>query len=283
MRLVNRILSARPVTVMVFFSGLFVAFRISGAQPQNVSLPQSEPRSDLVWDGKSKKVLLNIGEVEAHMVFNFTNTSPSNIVITAVSPSCGCTTVQLPVLPWTISAGSAGAIPVSVDVAGGSGTLSKSVRVTTDSGTTDLSIEVGILPAAGSSNSSLAKMPIPMTNPDRGRNFQIAKVDRQAVFGGDCVTCHVQDVEHKSGKELYNSVCGICHESPHRATMVPDLGRLNKPAGFDFWQTWISFGKTNSLMPAFAKSEGGPLTKDQIVSLATYLMTVMPAGAHRSE
>jgi hypothetical protein len=42
-------------------------------------------------------------------------------------------------------------------------------------------------------------------------------------------------------------------------------------------------GKTNSLMPAFSKKEGGPLTKSQIVSLAKYLAKVIPSRTNQFE
>jgi mono/diheme cytochrome c family protein len=122
-----------------------------------------------------------------------------------------------------------------------------------------------------------------MFDPNRARSFQMAAVDRQAVFKGDCASCHATPAKGKSGKELYDSVCGICHEGANRATMVPDLHHLKVPTGADFWKTWITLGKTNSLMPAFTKSEGGPLTKSQIASLAKYLAKAIPSQTNHFE
>jgi hypothetical protein len=72
-------------------------------------------------------------------------------------------------------------------------------------------------------------------------------------------------------------VCGICHDSPNRATMVPDLHKLTVPTNQDFWQTWITTGKAGTLMPAFAAAQGGPLNDVQIASLAAYLNAAIPS------
>jgi mono/diheme cytochrome c family protein len=91
------------------------------------------------------------------------------------------------------------------------------------------------------------------------------------VFKGDCASCHVHRGEGKYGQELYQADCAICHESEHRATMVPDLHALKTPTNFEFWRTWITHGKPGSLMPAFSTVDGGPLSDMQIASLANYL------------
>jgi len=59
--------------------------------------------------------------------------------------------------------------------------------------------------------------------------------------------------------------------------MVPDLHNLKTQTNDEFWRTWIAYGKPASLMPAFATSEGGPLTDMQIASLAAYLNVAIPS------
>jgi hypothetical protein len=59
--------------------------------------------------------------------------------------------------------------------------------------------------------------------------------------------------------------------------MVPDLTKLKVPTDREFWRTWITYGKPGSLMPAFATSQGGPLSDMQIASLAAYLNAVYPS------
>ncbi len=114
------------------------------------SLPQAVPdaisNTNLIWDSETKATTVDVGEPEAHLTFNFTNTSSSRIMITNVHPSCGCTTAQLPPLPWIIAPGTNGKIGITVNLAGKSGTLFKSVTVSTDKGSQVLSVKIAILP-----------------------------------------------------------------------------------------------------------------------------------------
>lgn len=111
-------------------------------------------------------------------------------------------------------------------------------------------------------------------------NIQNALADRQAVFKGECATCHVDKGVGKLGAELYAASCGICHEAEHRAAMVPDLKVPRSPRDLAFWQKWITEGKAGTLMPAFAATHGGPLTQEQADSLAAYLDQNFPRGQH---
>jgi mono/diheme cytochrome c family protein len=110
---------------------------------------------------------------------------------------------------------------------------------------------------------------------DRVRNMQLAMADRQIVFKGECAKCHSEPTKEKTGLALYQAGCAICHDSHNRATMVPDLRALKHPTDREHWIKWTAFGRPGSLMPAFAQSEGGPLTEEQIDSLADYLTTTI--------
>jgi mono/diheme cytochrome c family protein len=139
------------------------------------------------------------------------------------------------------------------------------IYVYTSRGVKALSIRVNVPELAG----ALAN--------DRLRNMQIAVADRQAVFRGDCARCHLQPGLGKQGHELYQSMCGVCHEAEHRAAQVPDLRNLSHATNTDHWRNWITHGKAGTLMPAFSKTEGGPLTPEQIDSLVDFLARQVPA------
>jgi len=65
------------------------------------------------------------------------------------------------------------------------------------------------------------------------------------------------------GIELYQAACAICHNSPHRATMVPALrAPPREQQATLYWKQWITHGKPGTLMPAFDQAEGGPLTSE---------------------
>jgi len=48
-----------------------------------------------------------------------------------------------------------------------------------------------------------------------------------------------------------------------------------RPTGPGYWKTWINQGRAGTLMPSFAQSEGGPLTKEQIDSLVEFLQKLL--------
>jgi mono/diheme cytochrome c family protein len=229
----------------------------------------AEPLSstNLIWDSMIKATNIITGEKEAHFSFAFTNVSSTNVTILGVQPSCGCTTAQMPPLPWVVAPGTNGQIGIKVNIAATSGTLSKTITVGTDKDSEILTVKIVIVPPPATA--------MPATN--RLQNQIIAQSDRQAVFKGDCARCHTEAIEGKYGKQLYDSVCGVCHEAEHRAAMVPDLHTLTVPMDDQFWRTWISYGRQGSLMPAFAKTENGPLTDMQITTLVTYLKAVIPS------
>ena len=206
----------------------------------------------LVWDAVSRDYTAKSGETLINFSFADTNVSPADILIRGVRTSCGCTVAKLPPLPWRIGPGTNDHLEVTVDIRGKRGTLSKVISVETSSGLSLLTVNV--------------KIP-----EDRGMNMELAKADRQAVFKNDCASCHLYPTIGKTGEGLYLAACGICHESDHRATMVPDLKALAKSTNHDYWDTWVRKGKEGSLMPAFSKEHGGPLSDEQIHSLVSYL------------
>jgi mono/diheme cytochrome c family protein len=223
-----------------------------------------------VFSGHKYSTVVN-GIVSNASITTVTNSiTPVPVTILNVHPSCGCTTAELPPTPWMLPPGTNSTMKVSVNLAGKSGMIFKSVNVTTDKGKVDLMLRINILPAPPAP---------PMSEEERARGVAAAKVDRQAVFKGDCVSCHAKNVEGKYDQALFAQVCAICHEANPRATMVPDLHNLKNPTSEEFWRTWVTSGKAGSLMPAFATSQGGPLSDMQIASLARYLNKAFPSHA----
>lgn len=232
---------------------------------------QPLPEGNLAWDAEKKEVMVTNGQDFARFTFSFTNVTAGNITVLNVHPGCGCTTAELPPIPWIIPSGATGQIHLTVNLAGKTampGMLAKYVNVSTDKGSKTLYLVIRVLPAS----------PMPeMSEAQRDAGIAAAKVDRQAIFKNDCASCHVNKVEGKYGQQLFEAVCAVCHEAKDRATMVPDLHNLKVPTNEEFWRTWITYGKPGSLMPAFATSQGGPLTDMQIASLAAFLNATIPA------
>ena len=114
--------------------------------------------------------------------------------------------------------------------------------------------------------------PAPLTESQRKVAMEKAKADPQEIFKNpSCAECHVKKGVDKVGEVLYLADCGICHDSPNRASFVPGLHALKVDTTPAYWKNIVANGKPNSMMPAFADSKGGPLNADQVHSLAEYL------------
>ena len=151
-----------------------------------------------------------------------------------------------------------------MDIRGRRGKFSKSAYLFTNRGFKSLTMKADIPTPEG------------MVTGSRLRNVQIALTDRQAVFRGTCANCHGDTAQGKQGRALFRAVCSICHEAEHRASMVPDLRNLDHPTSAEHWRQWIAHGKDDTLMPAFAESDGGPLSEQQIESLVSYMIVQFP-------
>lgn len=225
------------------------------------------PDGMLAWDSETQEATVKFGTPQAFTAFTLTNISKEPITITSVRTSCGCTVPKLPPMPWTLDPGTNGTIQVTMNLAGKKGTVIKTVTVTTDKGFKTLYVKTKIEEAPAGV----------MGESERMRNLQIAMANRQAVFHGDCASCHATPALNKTGGELFKAACAICHEAEHRSTMVPDLHNLQKPTDADFWRTWITSSADGKLMPAFAIENGGILNATQINSLVDYLVNNFPS------
>jgi mono/diheme cytochrome c family protein len=243
--------------------------------PQALLQPPVE--NFLAFDAQQKEVSVTNGTPEANFVFNLTNISSGQVIVNWVQTSCGCTVAKLPSTPWKLATNESGEICATMKLAGTAvgGTKTKALTVSTDKGNKVLIVKATILPGA----------PGPMTEADRISAQKIAMANRQAVFTDpSCIQCHATTAKDsagkdKSGKELFAAVCDVCHESEHQASFVPKLAHLKEPTNAEFWKNWILHGKPGTLMPAFAKSEGGILSDAQVDSLVAYLTATIPSKA----
>ncbi len=232
---------------------------LSGPPPESIMPVKPNPKA-LAFDSLLKTFDGTNGVTKAEFSFSVTNVSSEDVIITRVQTSCGCTAAQLPSQPWKLAPGDSGKIGVTVDLTGKYGTVNKTATVLSSAGSFPLSVRM-----------NLPSLEISGNRMDRSRNLQIAAVDRQAVFRGDCATCHVTPTLGKKGHELYDTACGICHDAANRASMVPQLHALTKPTDAAYWTQWIRNGKEHTFMPAFALKSGGILSDDQVQSLVEYL------------
>jgi mono/diheme cytochrome c family protein len=239
------------------------------AQPPAVPAPSGAAVEDesITFTPPTQIYHAKAGELSATLTFRVTNVSTESTWITNVKTSCGCTVAKLPANPWLVAPGASGKLELTIDLQGKSGTLVKSATLETRRGTRTLIFQV-VLPTAAA---------ISLNAPARDRNIQMASANRQAVFAGECARCHVAPTVGLFGEALYKAACGICHEAEHRATMVPDLAKLDHPTNRDFWLAMSISGKPGTLMPGFSSDLGGPLSSQQIESIASYLAATYPS------
>lgn len=227
-------------------------------QPNPIISNAALPPGVLAFNSETQEFTAEPGVLTASFTFWVTNVSSGEVVLQYIQTSCGCTAPKIQ-LPATLPAGQALEIPVTMDLRGRSGVNIKTVTLYTDKGQKPLQVKAIML--AGEQVMSAA---------DRLRNQQIAMVDRQAVFKGDCARCHLEPLIGKTGKDLYVAACGICHDAKDRAPIVTNLRQLKVNPTEEYWRFYTAHGKPATMMPGFAQPQG-PLSQPQIDSLVAYL------------
>jgi len=175
-------------------------------------------------------------------------------------------------MPFSLAPGASEDIKISMNVTGKFGTVTKSILVQGSHATWTLLVTAQITPPAGEISGVGMPSGAGMSSGARARNIRLAKADRQAVFQGDCAECHSRFAEGQFGYGLYLGACAICHDAEHRASMVPDLRTAGVPRDAHRWRREIADGLDETLMPAFAKAQGGILSDEQIDSLVKFLV-----------
>ncbi len=229
----------------------------------------ADSSGQLSWDAKKKKKEVEAGTSEATFRFHVTNEAGKAVTVKKIRTSCGCTVAKAPSMPWELAPKEGGEIDVTMDLRGKMGRITKSIFVDTSIGMESLTVQVK-MPRMARAGTGLSR---------RQRNQLKALRDPRAIFKNDCAQCHVKPAQGEYGKTLYQAACAICHEAHNRASMVPDLRELDHPTGREFWRRWVTHGKEGTMMPGFARSEGGPLTEKQVDSLVEYLQETMSDGS----
>src|SRR5262245_27175323 len=105
---------------------------------------EQAPAHPLVWDAMEKRSEPKATETAAQFEFRVKNTSAEPVVITNVRPSCGCTTVDLPPIPWTLAPGESGTVRAGVDFRGKEGELDKALFIASSAGAQTLLLHVKV-------------------------------------------------------------------------------------------------------------------------------------------
>lgn len=199
------------------------------------------------------------GDVVTH-VFIVRNIGTDTLKITNTQASCGCTTSMID--NKNIPPGGSGELKAVFNSAGKMGHIVKTIYiynndVTNPNKTVQITADIQTQPAsvhAGTMN---------------------GVVHLEGVFEGDCATCHVDKGRGLREAKLYEADCAICHGTTQDGKPGPDLhsnGMLHRTR--DELVKIISSGLNNTMMPAFSKTSHGPLSDDEIGSIADYMVSV---------
>jgi hypothetical protein len=139
----------------------------------------------LAFDSLSKETTARAGDTNVLVSYMVTNVSTAAVTIHDATTSCGCSVVRLPAKPWTMKPGESGKVDVVTDVRGKRGVLVKTLLLQTSLGLRVATYQMTILE--------------PLTAAERAKSLEAAKVDRQAVFKGECVKCHAEPARGEDG------------------------------------------------------------------------------------
>lgn len=260
--------------------GLVLHAAAAADSPLAASEPDSSVLTNLHLNADVQSYDAKFSDTNAQFKFDLTNAWTNELTVDRVQTSCGCTVASLPSNPWHIPGGAHGEVGVTVDLLGkGAGLLEKTVTFYVSANSTFLGTKVCTVKV------KIPEPPAPeaLTPAERLAAMAKAKADPQRVFTDPkCAACHADRGRDKMGRQLYGADCGICHDSPNRESSVPDLHKLKVPTSFAYWKEIIANGKPHTMMPAFDKSKGGPLSDDQIHTLAEYLNRTYTSQASQS-
>lgn len=186
--------------------------------------------------------------------FEFVNSGNLDLVIQRLTSSCGCTAAVASSGPYR--PGESGVIDVTYDSRGKIGHTIKEVQVFSNDPQSPktIALEGEVHLEAGH----------PPMNPG------------DVLFAGSCADCHAVPAKGKTGKDLYNAVCFMCHDFPQQSgkkAIAADQSALSQLPEKEL-KKLISKGMLGTSMPGFLEAHGGPLTKQQIKSLVEYLMNL---------
>jgi len=199
------------------------------------------------------------GDVVTH-VFTVRNTGSDTLKISNTQASCGCTTSMID--NKNIAPGGTGQLKAVFNSAGKMGHIVKTIYiysndVTNPNKTVQITADIQTQP------------------PSVHNGTMNGTVHLEGVFEGDCASCHVDKGRGLKDAKLYEADCAICHGNVQDGKPGPDLHTqaMLHHTREDLVKI-ITSGVNNSMMPAFGKANHGPLSDDEIASVADYMMSV---------
>ncbi len=210
-----------------------------------------------------EKTTLNAGRYSpdaSSVEFRFTleNLSDKTAENISVKPSCGCTVTSLS--SDTIPPKGEAEVTVSVNTIGKKDVFFKKI---------DFFYLADNMPYM-----TRAVIRFTLAPPLPGHEKKNGTLLQKTIFGKECGSCHADKGKNKKGAPLFVAVCSQCHGMMAEGKTACPLGDLSYRKEYSLHEIAgiIAKGKTEKGMPAFSEKEGGPLSNEQILSLAQYLI-----------
>ncbi len=187
----------------------------------------------------------------------FFNDGDEPLQILRTRSSCGCTVSVADDAP--VAPGASGTIHIEFDPAGLVGPVKRTLAVDSNdpiNGVIKLTVRAQVkrvdLPAGSAGHPPIAG---------------------QSMLMGTCASCHAAPAAGRTGGDLYDAVCAMCHGERATGGRAPSL---RHPSYLDTRDDRelaeeIAYGTANPSMPGFADLMGGPLSRQQIDSLVRLL------------
>jgi len=195
--------------------------------------------------------IFDLGDIKegeaAIATFFIRNNSDEAIELVDIQASCGCTAAEPD--DYVIPAGGFTQLKVAVDTVAKQNDITKAVYITDSLG-----------------NKASASLTF---NVIENPHFSMKEGELKGIFDGQCASCHFQPlVGVDEPSKLYEVGCAMCHGEKGEGAYAPSLLHSTSLAALTHT---ISQGVGKRQMPGFAQANGGPLTSEQINSLAVWL------------
>lgn len=177
------------------------------------------------------------------------NKGEETIKILSVETTCGCTVAEMD--KKEIAPGDEIVLNLTIDTLGKRGEMEKKITLKTKEKDYVIKVKGFVRKKVGEHSAGFLQ---------------------KKIFNEPCASCHSND-EGKMSKALFAAICSFCHGPNGSGGTAPSLTRLSFLRSVDKTDLYdvIANGRQESGMPAFLDQHGGPLTKEQIISLVSYI------------
>ncbi|MBI3939818.1 MAG: DUF1573 domain-containing protein [Acidobacteria bacterium] len=193
----------------------------------------------------------DFGKISSSQIVKHTfllrNSGGATLYIRDITVTCGCTLVD--VSSKSIEPGKSASLTLQIEPDAKEGPIEKTITIATN----DPRGPLRALRVRAEIQRDLHKMS--------------ALEKEKSIFSPECRSCHVDGGTGKTGKDLYQADCAMCHGSLEERDHVRSLNVASLAEDLQELRKTIALGNGRGTMPGFSAAAGGPLSDAQIDSL----------------